>query len=273
MTMQCRDVREVLDSYLSQELLVETNHSVLRHLEGCPECRAELDTRSRVRSALKRAVRSAADLQMRPEFAADVSARLRTQPARASRPWMTRWLPIAASLLLAAGGALYFLGGPAAPQSARDAVGDHQNCALQFRLSEKPVSLDEGAARFDPVFAQLKTVPPDEVATASGPLRIADRHVCLFAGHRWGHVVFKSGDHAVSLLMPAREGGTVADADLAFLSPVDGLSVASFSTAGHSAFIVSDLPDTAFQQAARAIAQPMRSLAAALRNILTTTGD
>ena len=42
----CDKTRKYLDSYISNELLVETNHEVLRHLESCPACSAELDTRA-----------------------------------------------------------------------------------------------------------------------------------------------------------------------------------------------------------------------------------
>jgi len=40
--MNCRDVREVGDSFLCQELLTETNHEILRHLDSCPSCRTEI---------------------------------------------------------------------------------------------------------------------------------------------------------------------------------------------------------------------------------------
>ena len=51
--MNCRDVREVADSYLGEEVLPETNDQVLRHLGICPPCRTEIDARRRVRSALR----------------------------------------------------------------------------------------------------------------------------------------------------------------------------------------------------------------------------
>ena len=43
--MQCCDLREVADSYLSDELLVETNHEVIVHLEACADCHRELSAR------------------------------------------------------------------------------------------------------------------------------------------------------------------------------------------------------------------------------------
>src|SRR5207247_2439839 len=52
----CEKTRKYLDSYISNELLVETNHDVLHHLESCPACSAELDARTQLRTRLKAAV-------------------------------------------------------------------------------------------------------------------------------------------------------------------------------------------------------------------------
>jgi len=40
--MDCRDVRDLADSFLAEELLMETNLEMLQHLERCPSCRGEL---------------------------------------------------------------------------------------------------------------------------------------------------------------------------------------------------------------------------------------
>src|SRR5262249_56670956 len=53
--MDCRNFKEMLDSFLSGELLVETNHSVLRHVELCAACRAELAARRQLRDWLRSA--------------------------------------------------------------------------------------------------------------------------------------------------------------------------------------------------------------------------
>ena len=52
---QCARIRRQLDAYLSNELLVETTGEVLRHLESCEACLRELEARTRVRDALRRA--------------------------------------------------------------------------------------------------------------------------------------------------------------------------------------------------------------------------
>lgn len=250
--MQCRDARELLDSYLAEELLVETNHELLRHLSGCPDCKADLDTRARLRSALQQAFARAADLQIRPGFVDEAAARLRTT-ALTKRRWTGGWmLPLAASILLVAAVSMYWLR-PRSAQIAAQAAGDHQNCAVKFALAEKPISLADAAARYDEAYARLQTSPPDDVRTGAGTLHVADRHSCVFDGRRFGHVVFRLDRHLVSLLM-TRDGSAGASA-LTLLPTVDGLSMASFHTPGHVVYIVSDLPEAVFGQVAQSLSE------------------
>ena len=54
----CKRIRTQLDHYLSNELSVETNHEVMRHLEACAACAGELDARMRVRGFLRQAIES-----------------------------------------------------------------------------------------------------------------------------------------------------------------------------------------------------------------------
>lgn len=52
--MDCRAFKDLLDSFLSDELMVETNHVVLWHAERCATCRAEMEARQRLRALLHR---------------------------------------------------------------------------------------------------------------------------------------------------------------------------------------------------------------------------
>jgi hypothetical protein len=75
--MQCRDFREVADSFLSDELLVETNHDVIAHLETCADCRRELAARRELRTILRDSFAKAEELQMPDEFASRLHSELR----------------------------------------------------------------------------------------------------------------------------------------------------------------------------------------------------
>src|SRR5690242_1148307 len=81
----CEKIRDYLDSYISNELLVETNHEVLRHLESCPSCSAEVEARSRLRARLKAAVE-----------AQNVPADLRVTVRQMIHRKQSRFLPAAA---------------------------------------------------------------------------------------------------------------------------------------------------------------------------------
>ena len=130
--MECRDVRELADSFLSEELLTETNHEILRHLETCPECRADLDARRALRDGVRRAFHGAADLAPRPEFIAGLRTTLQNAahhtPARRGFR-LQGWWALAATVLLAVTVGLAYRGREwiaATGALARAAVGDHR---------------------------------------------------------------------------------------------------------------------------------------------------
>jgi hypothetical protein len=51
----CLMIGALLDFYLNDELLVETTHDVLIHLESCADCGKHLRYRRHLKAALKRA--------------------------------------------------------------------------------------------------------------------------------------------------------------------------------------------------------------------------
>jgi anti-sigma factor (TIGR02949 family) len=65
----CKKIARLLDSYLNNELLVETIHEVLKHIRGCPDCSEALSASERVRAILQTAVRrEAAPLALREKI-------------------------------------------------------------------------------------------------------------------------------------------------------------------------------------------------------------
>src|SRR6476619_3396383 len=98
--MICHDVRETAESFLRDELLLETNHKILQHLDTCLSCRTEIDARRRLRGALRGAYDRAPELQPRAGFTERLRAQMLEAPVR-SRTWMPspRWLAVAASVV------------------------------------------------------------------------------------------------------------------------------------------------------------------------------
>ncbi len=277
MTAECRKARELADAYLSEQLLVETTHDIARHLDGCSACRAEFEARRRLKSAAKLAFERSAELQATPEFATALRARLAAEaalPVARPTPWRRSWRPwgaLAASLLLVVGigvASLSWLSPSSLAALARLAAGDHLNCALTFRLAEKPISLEQAAREYDAAFGSLQSVMPSSATLPGGPLEVVDRHSCVWEGVRFAHLVLRYKDTLVSVVVAGDSGATAAwlpwqqlDHDQAMPS-VDGLQMTSFRGARHAAFVVSALPDADVEAVARAMQGPVsRALA------------
>ena len=266
--MNCRDCRDVADSFVSDELLTETNHEILQHLDTCPSCRAEMAVRRQLRGVLRAAFDRAADLQPPPDFAERLRGQLRVAAADAGRerPSSRGWLMLAASVVFIVGlaGAV-FMTHVTAPVDAlaRDAIADHWSCGLKNRPLGTRVSLEEAAQRFDSAYRLLVKAPPDEISTPNGPVRVVDRHSCAYGPRRFGHVILQYRQHVVSLLVTADDeepGGVALPPDLdphLRGQPVNGLSVASIRGAHHAILLVSDLEGPELKQLSTTVSVPL----------------
>jgi hypothetical protein len=260
--MQCRDVRELADSFLSEQLLVETNHELLRHLETCPTCRADIAARRALRDRLRSAFSRAEDLRPRPEFAAELLAALRPSlPGMAAQPQkeisrrsvLQSWWALAAGVVLAAGGGLVVRNSTSRSRLgalAREAAGDHQNCAVKFTLAERPIALEEAGRRYGAPYAALATFEPPAV---DGSLNMLERHSCVYQGRRYGHVVFRYRGALTSLLVTAGTPPATPG-----LEPRDsGPAVASLPAGRFVGFIVADLDRASVLRLAQTLAEPL----------------
>jgi anti-sigma factor RsiW len=260
--MQCRDVRELADSFLSEQLLVETNHELLRHLDTCPNCRADIAGRRALRDGLRTAFSRAEDLRPRPEFAAELLATLRPSlPERPSEPAkeisrrsvLQSWWALAAGVVLAAGGGLVVRNANHRSRLgalAREAAGDHQNCAVKFTLAERPIQLEEAGRRYGAPYAALATFEPP---AADGSLEMLERHSCVYQGRRYGHVVFRYRGALTSLLVT--DGTPPATPEL---EPSDsGPAVASLPAGRFLGFIVADLDRPSVLRLAQTLTKPL----------------
>jgi anti-sigma factor RsiW len=252
--MECRNVRELADSYLSDQLLVETNHELLRHLETCPDCHADIDGRRALRDRLRAAFGRAEELRPRPELAAELGSTLRAlQPGISRRSLLQSWWTLAAGVALAAGGGLFVRSSNSRSRFAalaREAAGDHQNCAVTFRLAERPILLDDAGRRYGAPYAALATFEPPAVA---GGLEMLERHACVYQGRRFGHVVFRYRGALASLLVTVAPPPPAAE-----LEPSDsGPAVASLPAGRFLGFVVADLDRQDVLRLAQALATPL----------------
>ncbi|MFN7977537.1 MAG: zf-HC2 domain-containing protein [Vicinamibacterales bacterium] len=272
--MECREVRRLADAYLSDQLLVETSQAIAAHLDTCPPCRAEIEGLRRLRASVRSAVHRATDEPLRPEFSAALTERLRTQAERSTAATTGRrgWLAAAASLLLAAatGVGAQQWGARAFNALVLAAAGNHQNCALTFKLSEEPIELDEAARRFGGAHQALARVPLPAATAPGEAITEVERHSCEYAGQRFVHLVLRYKRETVSVLVTAEPRPRLASLGLARDGLVGdvrregGFTLTSFTGARHAAFVVSTLGANDVREVAQAVAGPItRALAGA----------
>jgi hypothetical protein len=134
------------------------------------------------------------------------------------------------------------------------ALGDHQNCAIRFRLKEKPISLEETAQRFEPAYRSLLAVAPSPARLSNGDLTVLERHSCVYDGRRFAHIVLRYRGTLVSVLVTPDRLARVPS-ELA----VDGTQVSSFRAGRFAAFVVSSASETETREIAAAVAAPVKN--------------
>jgi hypothetical protein len=279
-----------MDSYINNELLVETNHEVLRHLETCPACAAEVESRTRMKVRLKDAVQN----QSVPE---DLQARVRValrEDSRASFAW-TRWASAAAAVLVVAAGIWVeaprwtrpalpnladrrgqdvFIQKVSASLSAvlKVGLGDHIHCSIFRKYPKDPPSVDEMAQKLGPAYQDLV---PLVKARIPEEYRIILAHQCGYQGRRFVHLTLTNGSSLLSLVITRKEPGESMQA-LKVSDHISGVAVyqaaaqnydvAGFETDEFLAYVVSDLGARQNLQIAYALAPSLHQFLAAVRS-------
>ncbi len=87
--MECREVHGLLDVYMDDELLVETNHGVLAHLWHCRACHGELNARQVLRTTLRNTFDSDRRFASRAGYSTLLRNRLRPGATEGA---VARWL-------------------------------------------------------------------------------------------------------------------------------------------------------------------------------------
>lgn len=256
----CRDFLELADSYLSDELLVETNHDVMTHLQTCVDCRRELAARRNLRSKLRSGFASAPDLQAREGFDVRLTAQLRDVALRRSRVSVAKYVAIAASLIIVAGVVFMFVRQRERSQMnaalVESVVGDHRDCALSHRLEEKSIDLDEAGRKYDRAYINLVSAVMAEGRLPAG-VELVEAHSCVFKHRRFGHVILRYRDQLVSVLVTSidvkdQSGSTEVKQALPVVQS-DGFQLTNFETTRHAVYVVSGLSEAENLSIAQAI--------------------
>ena len=270
---QCERIRRHLDAYLSSELLVETTSDVLRHLESCEACSRELEARTRVRDALRRAAVS----QIPPEeLRQSIQRRLRkTQPGFLGGSRRLTWAIALAGLVVVV------LGGIATQQWIRVlrgrrivagvlalGVSDHLQCAIKGHnypdIANPPELLRK---KLGPQYAGLLEVVQQNLPG----FEVLEAHICSVQGspRKYVHFITRGRGTILSVILTRSEGAQLPNG-IAFRSGasgsvnlyeahLEGMNVAGFESKGYFGFVVSDLGQDTTMQIANELAPPLKA--------------
>lgn len=233
MRSDCQPLRELLDSYLSGELLVETNHELLRHLDRCAECSAELERRRRLRRLMKETF--GADLPA-TDLESHIVGRLETRSF-----WRRAAIATAIILPLLAGISLVVYNGhkghrgqgPRDSTVLADSIAGHESCALHMPPG---VTLDLARVERRIEAPYLRVV--SELEEDESDYALVDGHSCPVERRPFTHIVLRGGGHTLSLFIAPRTGNGLP----AIETRASGFTATGRETARHLVVVVSDLP-------------------------------
>jgi len=280
----CERIRAYFDSYLDNELLVETNHEVLRHLSVCPACTKLLEDRARLKRSVKRVVEQETAPAVLLE-SIQSGIRGRRFPFNLNlRQWA---MAAAAIVILAAGGVISIRTGSLfapvtagrdsfqllsaqAQQLMRVGLVDHIHCAILIGkwkefLSFEHMKQESGHAALGPEFIGLVPLVSEKV----GPdLHVVQGHRCVTNGREYVHIILTGGKGTiVSLVITEKNGETFSRTDIAATLqesgvPVYGategrLEIAAFETNRYLAYVVSNLDRQGNLEVASSLAHPV----------------
>ncbi|MBL8174667.1 MAG: zf-HC2 domain-containing protein [Bryobacterales bacterium] len=239
-TSPCGKYRPLLDSYLSNELLVETTHDVMRHLDGCASCRFELDERMRVRAGLRKAVGSVAappELRGRILTALEAPGRAAGMPGPSGK---AGWMQVAAGVAVLLFSGLLFevlVRNPGQFEALLDlAWHQHEGCTVAGHYPAEPPT--EAKMRHD-LGAHYEALLP-VMQTELSDYRIRKAHICRPGGREYAHFILQKGDALVSVSLLKKQDGEALGRPVA-PSARQGGQLTAFETGTHVAFVMGNV--------------------------------
>src|SRR5262245_129812 len=253
---KCEKARRYLDSYVSNELLVETNHELMRHLESCKDCSEALEVRMRVKTALQRAVRS---VEAPPALEERVQKRIRDERSKGALiRSRTHWaFAVAAMALLTLGGWVIFrlwnLQGHSRVDTLADRIltigaGNHLTCAVNHQMWKQHFSSERMARELGPDYIGLVSLAEEK---APQDFEVVVAHQCHVDHRGFVHMILRKQDSVLSVVLTKKSGESFQESKAAavlnasgvpiYRNRLKGVEVAGFETRGYLAFVVSGL--------------------------------
>lgn len=253
---KCQEFRLRMDAHLGSSLAEDQSQALLAHISECSTCAAEFTARHSLRSKLKHAVHSVPE----PAF---LETRVRASLREPRRSPLWKLSLVAASAVVVVAGAGfgvvfqqgYFRTTPSSQESyiasvsdrvgpfMKVGLGDHVHCAVFRKYPKNPPTMQQMTAQMGPQYAGIipivrKHVPSD--------YRLWLAHRCTYHGRRFVHLVLRSDDRLLSVILTRKSAGEgISESELAPViaeASVQRFQIAAFQTHDHMVYIISDAP-------------------------------
>ena len=247
MNLHCQQARPLLDSYLTNELQVETLHAVNAHLAQCEVCRAALASRERARAAVNAAVRN---LLPPPDLAALVRDSVRAEASN-RRPFRSalRWIAVAAALALTSAIAWQWRADTALILARLNlGKGDHVFCARGGFYPDVPPTPAEMREQVGAPYVKLV----DAVIGQAQGYVIREGHLCQWQDREFVHFILERNKKLVSIMLTRKQrpdeifprhsllAAMRAEGIPVYTTDDGGMAIAGLDAGQHLAFAVSE---------------------------------
>jgi len=225
--LACQKFRAKLDSYIDNELLIESNLEMIEHFKRCTSCTQEAQERRNVRRRLRDAVREV-------PVPAGLEGRIRDRLRQPKQPQPKKLFLMAIAAVLALCFGVFRLRDPSSAL-LRIALDDHLHCAVVHhptpRVPGEPNQLPE---RLTGLASLVQQHVPSEFS-----LRLA--HECQDQRRSFVHLTFDDGHHLMSVVIARRESGESLGSGMRQAAR-DRFQLAAFESGQFFVYTVSDLP-------------------------------
>jgi anti-sigma factor RsiW len=205
-------------------------------------------------TGLRRAFDRAPELAPAPEFTARLRRVLQREQVSMARQARRRaffeWLAAAAVFAIACTGLLWVYQAALGETLVAAAVGDHRYCVV---TATGPLSLDTETLQ-RPAYRRLDALPQTMAVPPAGELRVLERHVCVYGGRQFAHLVMRYRGRRVSLVV---SGAAEAVRAQSGSTRVDGMNVVTFRSRSLTCFIIGELSLMELQTIATLIDQQL----------------
>ena len=169
---------------------------------------------------------------------------------QARRRAFVEWLAAAAVFAIACSGLLWVYQAALGETLVAAAVGDHRYCVV---TTTGPLSLDTETLQ-RPAYRRLDALPQTMAVPPAGELRVLERHVCVYGGRQFAHLVMRYRGRRVSLVV---SGAAEAMRVQRGSKRVDGMNVVTFRSRSLTCFTIGELSLTELQTIATLIEQQL----------------